>query len=269
MIIYQFENIGNAYDYKSNHHSDWYVPPHMHEYSEFVFTKKGVFNMMLDGIEYTVPENHLIFIGPNQLHECRSYATSMVTCVVFSNDFAPYFYSRTKGEKFENPVFDFSDNTDLITALDNTDSDKTLKICGLLNLILDNILENSSLVPNSKTDFNDNVFYLIINYISNNFTEDIHLSNVARDLGYHEKYLSSIIHSLTGVNFRTFLGMYRINYAINLMLNDQNTIAEIATKSGFSSINTFNRMFLKIIGTTPSEYKREKSQIIQSNRKKQ
>ena len=35
MIIYQFENIGNAYDYKNNHHSDWFVPSHLHEYSEF------------------------------------------------------------------------------------------------------------------------------------------------------------------------------------------------------------------------------------------
>lgn len=268
MIIYQFENIGNTYDYKNNCHSDWYVPPHIHEYSEFVFTKNGVFNMVLDGKEYIVPENHLIFIGPNQLHECRSTAPSVAMCVVFSNDFAPFFYSKIKGEKFENPVFDFSSNKDIITALDNTDSAKTLKICGLLNLILDNLLEHGSLISKDKTFSNDNVFYLIINYISNNFTEDIHLSNVARDLGYHEKYLSSTIRSLTGVNFRTFLAMYRINYAINLILKGQNTISEIASKSGFSSINTFNRMFLKITGMTPSEYKREKIQIVQSNQKK-
>jgi AraC-like DNA-binding protein len=259
MIIYQFENIGRAYDYKNNTHSEWYVPPHIHEYSEFIFTKKGVFNMALDGKEYIVPENHLIFIGPNQLHECRSSAPSEAMCVVFSNDFSPYFHSKVKDKKFENPVFDFSNSRDIIYELDSTDSDKTLRLCGLLNLILNNLLEKGSLISKEVTFSYDNVLYLIINYISNNFTEDIHLSNIARDLGYNEKYLSSTIKLLTGMNFRTFLAMYRINYAINLMLNTQSSISEIAAKSGFSSINTFNRMFLKIMGMTPSDYKKEKS----------
>ena len=259
MIIYQFENIGNTYDYKNNKHSDWFVPSHLHEYSEFVFTKKGVFHMVLDGQEYDVPENHLIFIGPNQLHECRCEAPSSVICVVFSNDFVPIFYSMIKDKKFENPVFDFSNNTDIIGELDNTSNDKTLKICGLLNMILDKMLEKCPLIPKNKVLPNIGIFYSIINYISNNFTEDIHLSDVARDLGYHEKYLSSAVRSLTGVNFRTFLALYRINYAKNLMINNQESISEIAAKCGFTSINTFNRMFLKITGVTPSKFKKEKT----------
>ena len=259
MIIYQFENIGNAYDYKNNHHSDWFVPTHLHEYSEFVFTKKGVFYMTLDGKEYTVPENHLIFIGPNQLHECRCHAPSSVMCVVFSNDFAPFFYSLMKEKKFENPIFDFSDSSELIQELDSTSGDKTVKLSGLLNIILDKMLECGSLISKDKLLPNMGIFYLIINYISRNFTEDIHLSDVARDLGYHEKYLSSAVKSLTGVNFRTFLAMYRVNYAKTLIINNQGSISEIAAKCGFSSINTFNRMFLKITGVTPSVFKREKT----------
>ena len=259
MIIYQFENIGNAYDYKNNHHSDWFVPTHLHEYSEFVFTKKGVFHMCLDGKKYAVPENHLIFVSPNQLHECRCDAPSSIMCVVFSNDFVPFFNSLLKEKSFENPIFDFSDNTDLISGLDSTSSDKTLKICGLLNIILDKMLEKSPLISKDKVTPNAGIFHLIVNYISRNFTDDIYLSDVARDLGYHEKYLSSTVRSLTGVNFRTFLAMYRINYAKNLIITSQGSISEIASKSGFSSINTFNRMFLRITGVTPSVFKKEQA----------
>ena len=259
MIIYQFENIGNTYDYKHNCHSEWYVPPHMHEYSELIFTQKGVFHMHLDGREYVVPENHLIFIGPTQLHECRSYAPSLVMCVVFSNDFVPFFTSLIKDKKFENPVFDFSSNIDLIEELDSTSSDKTLKICGLLSIILDKMLEIRSLVSKDKVTPDVGIFHSIINYISRNFTNDIHLSDVSKDLGYHEKYLSSAVRSLTGVNFRTFLAMYRVNYAKSLIINSYGSISEIAERCGFSSINTFNRMFLRITGVTPSKFKREKT----------
>ncbi|MBQ3018720.1 MAG: helix-turn-helix transcriptional regulator [Clostridia bacterium] len=261
MIIYQFENIGKAYDYKHNCHSNWYVPHHLHEFSEFVFVEKGVFYMHIDGIKYTVPENHLIFVGPNQLHDCYSEAPSIVHCIVFSNDFAPFFYSSTKDMEIANPVFDFSSNKAIIEELNSIDPSKTLKLCGLLNLILDFILERSSFVPDHKDIQNYDKFHLIIKYVSKNFKDDIHLSDMAKSLGYHEKYLSSAIRSLTGMNFRTFLAMYRIDYAKRLLLNSHFTISEIASQSGFSSLNTFNRMFITITGTTPSEFKKQLNNI--------
>ena len=257
MIIYQFENIGNAYDYKHNCHSEWYVPPHVHEYSEFVFVEKGTFYMNIDGTKFVVPENHLVFVGPNQLHECYSEAPSKVHCIVFSNDFSPVFYSYTKKRDIENPVFDFSGKTDLIYELINTDFQKSLKLCGLLNTIFDYMSENCSFVSKKKSIQGYDKFHLIIKYISANFKEDIHLSDLAREIGYHEKYLSSTIRSLTGVNFRTFLAMYRIDYAKRLFFNTQLTISEIADLSGFASIATFNRMFLTITGTTPTKYKKQ------------
>ena len=42
-----------------------------------------------------------------------------------------------------------------------------------------------------------------------------------------------------------------------LFFNTQLTISEIADLSGFASIATFNRMFLTITGTTPTEYKKQ------------
>ena len=261
MIIYQFENIGKAYDFKNNFHSDWYVPPHIHEYSEIVFTKRGVFRMHLDGKEYIVPENHLIFINSNQLHECSSTSPSQIQCIVFSNDFIPIFHSIINEKEFESPVFDFSEFVNLLDDLGNTEPNRTLKICGLLNVILDLMLEKRALIPKRKNNQKYDCFHLIINYISNNFKDDIQLSDVAKRLGYHEKYLSSAMHSLTGMNFRTFLALYRIDYAKSLLLNsDHNhySISEIATKSGFSSLNTFNRMFLKLTGVTPSKFKSDR-----------
>lgn len=261
MIIYQFENIGKAYDYKHNRHSDWLVPPHVHEYSEFIFVEKGAFYTNLDGKEYVVPENHLVFIRPNQLHDCYSEAPSIVHCVVFSNDFAPIFRSAIKNMEFENPVFDFSGNTKVIEELNNTDCTKILKICGLLNIILDFLLEKGALISKRGTKQNYDIFHLVIEYMWTNFKDDIHLSDMAKHLGYHEKYLSSAIHALTGMNFRTFLALYRIDYAKNLLLNSRFTISEIASQCGFSSINTFNRMFLKIAKVTPSEYREQSASL--------
>ncbi len=261
MIIYQSENIGKSYDYKSNSHTNWVVPPHIHEYCEIAFTKQGETCVYIDNERYIVPKNHLIFIGPNQIHEYSNEASSFMRCAVFSSDFVPLFHTAMKEKKFQSPVFDFSNHTWVLDELEKTPPSKSLKISGLLNIIADILLETGVVVSNSKSSQKHNSFQQIINFISSNFKKDIQLSDIAKELCCHEKYLSSALHSLTGMNFRTFLALYRIDYSKKLLTSNSSshlTISEIAMESGFSSINTFNRMFLKITGVTPSQYKYNK-----------
>lgn len=262
MIIYQSENIGKSYDYRSNSHTNWVVPPHIHEYSEIAFTKNGKSCIYLDGKKYIVPENHLIFIKPNQIHEYSSDSPSSLRCAVFSNDFIPIFNTIMNGKEFKNPVFDFSNHTKVLKELEKVDPSKPLKICGLLNLIADILLENGVITSGHRTNQRHDNFQQIISYISSHFEENIKLSDLAKRLGYHEKYLSSTLHSLTGMNFRRFLASYRIDYAKQLLRKSTSSklnIIDIAMQCGFSSVITFNRSFLSLCGMTPTEYKQQKS----------
>ena len=77
MIIYQSENIGKSYDYKSNSHTNWVVPPHIHEYCEIAFTKQGETCVYIDKERYIVPKNHLIFI---QLSSIIDYVCDWLRC---------------------------------------------------------------------------------------------------------------------------------------------------------------------------------------------
>lgn len=260
MIIYQSENIGKSFDYRSNSHENWVVPPHIHEYYEIAFTMKGDTCVYVDGKKYIVKENHLIFISPNQIHEYSNEASSFMRCAVFSSDLVPVFHQKVMGMIFQDPVFDFSSNSELLYELHNTSPSKIIKICGLLNLITDFVLERGALIKKNKSGARYNNLQDIISYISSNFRDNIQLSDISKISGYHEKYLSSTLHSLTGMNFRSFLSLYRIDYAKKLLKSNNSalSISEIAMECGFSSINTFNRMFLKLTGTTPSEYRASK-----------
>lgn len=260
MLVYQTENIGNSFEYRSNNHKNWSVVPHIHEYSEIAFTKKGALTIYIDGEKYIVPEKHLIFIHPNQIHEYSDETESIIRCAVFSNDFVPLFFNYLANHMLKYPVIDFSDNYTLLRELDKATPDETLKLCGLLNLICNHILNKCSLAPKKKNESTHDMFCKTIEYISNNYTDDIQLKNLAKRLGYHEKYLSSALHSLTGMNFREFLASYRIGYAkqlLNSSISNKLRISDIAMQSGFSSINTFNRTFLSITGLTPSQYKKK------------
>ena len=256
MIVYQAENLGKVYEYRSNPHTNWSVPPHIHEYSELAFTEEGVTTVFVDGKKHRVPAGHLIFILPNSIHEYSDETPSKMRCAVFSNDHIPAFFDRIGKMRPEDPVVDLRGRPELLRALAEADPANTLLLCGILSLVCEALLSSTPLVP--AIGAQNAIWGEVIEYVSNHFCEDIRLCDLAKRLGYHEKYLSSVLHALTGMNFRTFLASYRINYAKLLLRGkggEKKQIAEIARQCGFASINSFNRVFRQLTGVTPTVYR--------------
>lgn len=256
VIQYHAENIGNQFEFRRKPHENWNVPPHIHQFSEIAFTKKGITTVFVDGQKYRVPENHLIFILPDQIHEYSDETDSHMFCCVFSGRYIPAFLEMIEDCRLQNPVIDLSDAPQLPQQLEQANPADTLTLCGILNLLCARLMRATVLVPRSTTE--QHLLRDAIRYIYQNFQQDISLQDVAKHLGYHEKYLSSALHSLTGTNFRTFLASFRVDLAKRLLRrrdSGQLRISDIAQQSGFSSINSFNRAFLKITGMTPSQYR--------------
>lgn len=269
MIFYQKENIGKRYDCKLGVHESWYISPHIHEFSEIAFTIQRETCVYVDRKRFIVPENHLIYIRPHQVHEYSPETSSVLCASVFSNDFNPLFNDLTLGKELENPVIDFSDHLDLLEEFKNVDQNDKMRVCELLNLICGVVLRKGVWVPNRTLTPRQNGLKQIVDFVSNNFMNDIKLCDLAKKLGYHEKYLSSTLHSLTGMNFKKFLAKHRINYAKRLLAESRLSISEIALESGFSCISSFNRVFLESTGMSPSKYKSEVLSTSNKNKAKE
>lgn len=85
--------------------------------------------------------------------------------------------------------------------------------------------------------------------------EEITLGMLAEHMRMSESYCSKYFHQMLGVTFTEFVNTLRISNARWLLLNTNRTVIRVAQESGFSSIQTFNRVFRKICGCTPSEYR--------------
>jgi AraC-like DNA-binding protein len=59
----------------------------------------------------------------------------------------------------------------------------------------------------------------------------------------------------TGLTFTNFLSRVRIERSKNLLINPQLRVSEIAYEVGFQSLTHFNRVFLKLLGQSPTEYR--------------
>ena len=256
MIIYQTENMGNRFEYRTSGHDNWVKPPHIHEYSELALVTDGVATIYLSGKKYLVEPGHAILILPNLVHEYTDETPSHLQCAVFSNDHIPAFFEAVGNGELECPIVDLTDEPFLQNEILNAPVGNSVRLSGMLNLLFDKAL-SSTTVRAGEND-SESLLKTAVIYISENFKRDIKLKDLSRTLGYHEKYLSSVLHDLTGMNFRRFLASYRVEYAKYLLRSKENSamrIHEISSECGFTSMNSFNRIFHELTGKTPSEYR--------------
>jgi YesN/AraC family two-component response regulator len=92
-------------------------------------------------------------------------------------------------------------------------------------------------------------------FIRENQEEDLSLGQVAKAVNTSSFYFCKMFKKATGVNFTEYVSRVRIESAKNLLLNQNLRISEIAYQVGFQSLTHFNRVFKKIAGQAPTEYR--------------
>jgi len=94
-------------------------------------------------------------------------------------------------------------------------------------------------------------------YIGKNQGEALSLGQVARAVNTSTFYFCKMFKKFTGLNFTDYVSRTRIEKARNLLLNPNLRVSEIAFEVGFQSLTHFNRVFKKIVGESPTEYRGE------------
>ncbi len=92
-------------------------------------------------------------------------------------------------------------------------------------------------------------------FIHEHQAEDISLGQVARAVNTSTFYFCKMFKKVTGINFTDYLSRVRIEKSKNLLLNPNLRVSEIAFEVGFQSLTHFNRVFKKILGQTPTDYR--------------
>jgi AraC-like DNA-binding protein len=92
-------------------------------------------------------------------------------------------------------------------------------------------------------------------YIREHQAEKISLGNVAKAVNMSAFYFCKMFKKAAGINFTDYLTRVRIERAQNLLLNPNLRISEIGFEVGFQSLTHFNRVFKKIAGQSPTDYR--------------
>lgn len=95
----------------------------------------------------------------------------------------------------------------------------------------------------------------------------INLERFAELVGVRPRELSTIINDHYQQNFFEFINRQRVEEAKRLLASEEcmgDTVLDILYKSGFNSQSAFHRFFKRIVGMTPSEYRKHMQQNLNS-----
>ena len=92
-------------------------------------------------------------------------------------------------------------------------------------------------------------------YIEQHKSEPLSLSAVAQAAGASVFHFCKVFRKSTGLKFTDYVARVRLEEARTQLLNPNRRISEIAYDVGFQSLTQFNRMFKRIFGQSPTEFR--------------
>lgn len=96
-----------------------------------------------------------------------------------------------------------------------------------------------------------------MDYIDNNISKDLELSELATIAGMNKSYFSTLFKKLNGMSPWDYITVRRIDLARKYLVESDRNILDIAMLCGFNNTANFNRAFRKVTGKTPKEMRKQ------------
>jgi len=105
----------------------------------------------------------------------------------------------------------------------------------------------------------------VAEYIDVNLSSPIGLIELASAAGFSRMHFARTFRVSTGLRPHDYLVLRRVDYAKRLLLNSESSIATVARLSGFSTHAHFTNVFRRVVGNTPSAWRRHPKVSLDTN----
>ncbi|MBE5975935.1 MAG: response regulator [Paenibacillaceae bacterium] len=133
---------------------------------------------------------------------------------------------------------------------------------------IQNEAEDQKELMEEETDLNSSrlsvMTSMVMEYIKSNFMNEISMSETARAIGYSEPYFCKMFKQQFGQSFTSYLAEYRVGEAKKMLEQPNVNVKEIGARVGYADNNYFTKVFKRLEGLNPSEYRMNKLKELQS-----
>ena len=146
--------------------------------------------------------------------------------------------------------------TDIYTLASSSDYIRDMRINGKLNDLLTLLMESSWHQGNSTNAPKKMDISSVKSFLDEHYSEKLSLESVASHFFIDKHYLARLFKEQYGVTLVTYLQQVRITHAKRMLRFTDKSIEEIGLECGIGELNYFSRVFKKLEGVSPSEFRR-------------
>lgn len=239
---------------------------HKHNLYQLLYVTRGEVSLEISGARVHTSAPSIVFIGNCEPHIIISSSSDYARYVISID---PYEAERAVKPEYLCSVFthhppEFShtlsligienDISVLVSMLERASAkgDEQLALSALLYRLCEHSPEHFS-----KGEFGsaEAIVASVRAEIEKNFSSKLSLDALAARYHVSRYYLAHIFTRISGHSLKEHLMSSRISFACQLLSETDETIAEIAERSGFGDLSNFSRSFKERISLSPSEYR--------------
>ena len=240
---------------------------HYHSEIEIIYVVNGKISVTINSVDNTLQQGDICIIMPGEIHSLASNISSHIYIMKF---FSSGEFNFMRIQNILSPTnANYAIFKKIIDNIATEDTERSIGYKNAINMYSNELILQilRTLKPQKMSDEikrteikHLNFLNEVNEYLEENYTEKISLSDISSYFGYSKFYFSHLFKEITLQSFIDFLIAFRMEKAVTMLMNGQN-ITKIALECGFGSSRNFNRHFKNLYNTTPTTLKNKSNKI--------
>ena len=253
---------------------------HWHPEIEITYVQKGTMCYKVNHMVYHLKEGDIVFNNSGALHSgtMENQKDCAYIPVTFDSRLIYGFFQSTVNSKYVDPVIQDSmlpaiciDQSEpwhkpfreyLLRIIDLDEKkpdfyelDITICLQSIWRLLLEHITYEPQASRENSLEYDR--IKKILSYIEENYQNKITLNDIAGHIHLCESECTRLFKRHMNTTLFAFLQEYRIERSLEFLQADQH-VSAVADKAGFSDPNYYSKVFAKIKGCSPREYRKHR-----------
>ena len=253
---------------------------HWHPEIEITYVRKGTMCYKVNNLVYHLKEGDIVFNNSGALHSgtMENQEDCTYIPVTFDSRLIYGFFQSTINSKYVDPVIQdsllpaicidqsepwhrpFREYLLRIIALDKKkpdfyELDITICLQSMWRLLLEHITYEPQVSRENSLEYDR--IKKILSYIEDNYQNKITLNDIAGHIHLCESECTRLFKRHMNTTLFTFLQEYRIERSLEFLQSGE-PVSTVALNTGFSDPNYYSKVFAKIKGCSPREYRKHR-----------
>lgn len=241
--------------YVMHERSEKHIPIHTHSKGQLSYVEGGLAYVYIDDKILVIPARHYFWIPQGMEHVLRVGNSATVLRSLFF-----YAFDDAKNP-FYTTIGIYPINDLLLQMLKYTEKWEGSVKPGdpryqFLETIKNILPENSTRVLPIALPFTEHQrMKAIIQYVEMNIADVHSMLSISSRFALSQRSLSRLFQATLGISFRQYLKLLRMVKALELILQTDKPLGEIAYDVGYQSLSAFSNTFYQLTGSRPSDFR--------------